>query len=226
MAVRSVTRGIRNNNPGNIRVGDPWQGIMPRSKMTPAQSMEKEFVVFESPKWGIRALARVLIMYQDKHNLSTIRQIIGRWAPTVENDTDAYVMAVARSMKVEPDAHLSMHSFEQVKPLVKAIIKHENGVQPYDDDMIDAGLILAGLEPRVRKSVAETRTGKGSAVATVGTVGTVVAAASQARDVAVQARSIWDDVVNVGIWVAVVLVVAGIGYIVYARWDDIRKGLR
>ena len=53
-------RGIRNNNPGNIRRnGDPWQGLA-------KEQNDREFFTFKSAVYGIRALARLLITYQDK----------------------------------------------------------------------------------------------------------------------------------------------------------------
>ena len=64
-------RGIRNNNPGNLRQGDDWQGLAD-------PQIDKEFCVFQSSLWGIRALARVLLNYQRKHQLHTVTQIISR----------------------------------------------------------------------------------------------------------------------------------------------------
>ena len=88
MTSKTPPRGIRNNNPGNLRrTDDPWQGLAETQTDT-------EFFVFQSPIYGIRALARTLIKYQDKHRLCTIRQLIGRWAPNTENDTVAYIKAV------------------------------------------------------------------------------------------------------------------------------------
>jgi hypothetical protein len=76
-------RGIRNHNPGNIRRnGDPWQGLA-------KDQTDREFFTFQSAVYGIRALARLLITYQDKYGLCTIETIIGRWAPAVENNTKA-----------------------------------------------------------------------------------------------------------------------------------------
>ena len=72
---RAATRGIRNHNPGNLRrSADPWQGLAP-------EQTDKDFFQFTSAKWGIRALARTLIAYQDKVGLKNIKQMIGRWAP-------------------------------------------------------------------------------------------------------------------------------------------------
>lgn len=68
-------RGIRNNNPGNLRWGDPWQGLVPE-----AQRTDKDFCQFVAPAWGIRALAITLISYQDKHDLHTVPTGSMGWA--------------------------------------------------------------------------------------------------------------------------------------------------
>ena len=73
------SRGIRNNNPGNIRRSkDKWQGA---AKEQP----DKNFVTFTSPVWGIRAIARILIRYQDNYGCDTVAKHIARWAPPSEN---------------------------------------------------------------------------------------------------------------------------------------------
>jgi hypothetical protein len=124
MTSNSESRGIRNNNPGNIRrSNDPWQGLA-------QQQTDKDFLVFQNPVYGIRALARTLIVYQDKHGLRSVRQIINRWAPAAENNTEAYVQAVAKVTGFDPDRQLDMHSFTDLKPVVAGIIRHENGQQP------------------------------------------------------------------------------------------------
>jgi hypothetical protein len=91
-------RAVRNQNPGNINAGESWEGLMPRAQMTPDQAAETRFAVFESPKWGFRALGIILLNYVRLHGLTTVRQIIGRWAPSIENDTGSYVTAVARGV--------------------------------------------------------------------------------------------------------------------------------
>lgn len=137
-----ISRGLHSNNPGNIRRdGTKWQG------MAEDQSGDAEFVVFDAPKWGIRAIARIIISYHDKYELNTIRGIIHRWAPPSENDTDAYVMDVATRVGVGADNTLDVTKYGVMRPLVEAIIHHENGSQPYGKDVLDAGLKLAGIEP-------------------------------------------------------------------------------
>ncbi|MBB4287604.1 hypothetical protein [Roseospira goensis] len=143
----TAPRGIRNHNPGNIERGAPWQGLAEPDEMTPVQRMEDRFAVFKAPEWGIRAIARVLITYQDKHGLRTVRDMLNRWAPPVENDTGAYVERVARDMGVSPDTEINVHCYDPARLMVEAIIAHENGQQPYPNDVIDRGLMLAGIEP-------------------------------------------------------------------------------
>ncbi|ASF93720.1 structural protein [Vibrio anguillarum] len=127
-----MTRGIRNNNPANIEDnGTPWRGRM---------GNDGRFIIFDSPVNGIRALARILNTYKVKHGLNTIEGIINRFAPPVENDTNSYiahaekVVGVPRNMPLTPDKYPS---------LIKVIIKHENGVQPYSDEVINAGIAAA-----------------------------------------------------------------------------------
>lgn len=136
----ATSRGIRNNNPGNIdRNETKWQG------MSKDQSSDPRFIVFDAPEWGIRALAKTLLTYQSKHGLNTVRAIINRWAPPVENNTDAYVNAVAKAVGVGPDSRIDLDNYLTIRPLVEAIIHHENGQQPYSDKEIDEGLHRAGI---------------------------------------------------------------------------------
>lgn len=133
-STQSTPRGIRLNNPGNIVYGEQWRGMA-------ADQKDPRFITFLSPEYGIRALARVLLNYQRKHGLNTVEGIITRYAPPFENNTKAYVAAVARACNVEPNAVIDVADLLPV--LVPAIIKHENGRQPYDQATIDKGIALA-----------------------------------------------------------------------------------
>ena len=143
----STARGIRNNNPGNIErnSANKWQGRMPRERMTPAQRAETRFEVFTSPAWGIRAMCVLLVNYFDRHGCDTVAKLINRWAPPVDNDTGAYVAAVAREVGVAPGEFINIHEYRRLRPLVEAIIRHENGQQPYPAEVIEEGLRLAGV---------------------------------------------------------------------------------
>ena len=213
-------RGIRNHNPGNIRrSSDPWQGLAERQS-------DVEFFTFKSPIYGIRALARTLITYQDKHGLRTIRQIIGRWAPPVENNTNAYMWAVAEATDLDADQMLDLHNFDFLFPLTKAIIKHENGQQPYTDAQITKALVLAGVEPEA-PSLQKTRTVKGGQAATAATAGVgVIEVVQQTIDPARDALVGLVPYLEVAKWLLLVVTLIGIGVMLWARIDDHRKGLR
>jgi len=131
------TRGERNNNPGNIREspGDRTQWIGER-----ATDDDKALEEFKTPQDGIRALCKVVLNYQRKHGLNTVREIIGRWAPPNENNTGAYVRAVADAMDVQPDDAIDMESAVVLTALVRAIIQHENGRIAYTPEVIEEGV--------------------------------------------------------------------------------------
>jgi len=155
-----LPRGIRNSNPGNIdRVaGVRWQGQA-------AVQKDSRFITFIDPAWGIRAIARVLITYQDKRRaadgsrIDTVREIIERWAPPVENNTDAYAKRVASALGIGPDDEaVDVYDYATMRALVLAIIQHENGKGPrdghwYGDQIITDGLARAGVISGVRHGV-------------------------------------------------------------------------
>lgn len=79
------TRGIRNNNPSNIRKGGRWKGLR-------ATQTDKEFCQFESMLYGVRALIKLLQTYVITYKCKSIRAIITRWAPPSDgNQTEAYI---------------------------------------------------------------------------------------------------------------------------------------
>jgi len=131
--------GLRGNNPGNIRVSAAkWQGAT-------GASADGRFVVFSDAKWGIRAIARLLLNYNTLYGLHTVSGLIGRWAPASENNTAAYAAAVSAALGVPEDATIDVDNADTMTALVKAIILHENGSQPYAAAVIMDGINLAGV---------------------------------------------------------------------------------
>lgn len=131
----SASRGIRNNNPGNIRKSaTKWAGQV-------ADELQKDpaFVIFLDPKYGIRAMAKILKTYFSR-GTDTIREVISTWAPATENDTRAYIASVANKMGMSPDQRLSALDLPK---LIPAIIQHENGSQPYSPEKIQEGISLS-----------------------------------------------------------------------------------
>ena len=134
----SIPRGIRNNNPGNIRISSQqWQGLA-------ADQPDSSFFTFVDSPHGIRAIIVILRTYYSKYSLNTIRGFIGRWAPPNENDTGSYVNSVARSAGVDPDSVINVQDSSLMKGIVKGIILHENGEQPYSDAIFTEAFKLAG----------------------------------------------------------------------------------
>lgn len=134
-----TARGIRNNNPGNIRWGDDWKGLAPT-----AQRTDKSFCQFTSPEYGIRAMIIILRNYQRKYGLNTVSDIIKRWAPPNENNTQAYINSVAQATGVTPEQRIDTSDNRFMVKLLQAIIKHENGEQPYSFDVFVQAINLAG----------------------------------------------------------------------------------
>lgn len=139
-----MPRGLRNNNPGNIRVGDDWRGLSERTRMTDFQRQETAFCVFSEPEWGLRAMGRILRRYQDDHGLKTPHDIIARWAPASDNnDVASYASAVARALNVGIADVIDLHDETTLAKLMKAIARHENGqVPPYSDNQYSAAIRL------------------------------------------------------------------------------------
>ena len=134
MSNNPLPRGIRNNNPGNIRYnGIEWLGLS-----TPPS--DGAFCVFTEAKFGIRALAVLFRNYKNNYGINTISGIINRFAPSTENDTAAYVAQVCKALGCAANTPLDTESEAVLLPLVKAIIRHENGQQPYTDEQIKEGL--------------------------------------------------------------------------------------
>lgn len=220
---KNLPRGIRNNNPGNIdRGADKWQGL------APDQSSDPRFCVFTDPTWGIRALARVLISYQDKYGINTVTKIIQRWAPSVENDTQAYIRSVAAQVGVKPDDKINVHTYEHLEPIVQAIIRHENGAGPlttpntwYGQDVIDAALARAGVLKKAATVAAVPVTRETVSATGLGAVGI-----AQLADMAPQITAALDksqDNLSSGSWVRIVLGVATIALAVYVAWSQVKK---
>lgn len=204
------SRGYRNKNPGNIdwNAANKWQGQIGKE----STGNPPRFAVFQTHEHGIRALALLLTTYQDRHNCRTIRQFIQRWAPSTENNTEAYVAEVARHMKLESgDYILDMHEYEDLRPLLEAIITHELGGQPYPDSVIDEGLRLAGVPKPITSAgqAAKTTTGKGAI--------TVAAAASAAATAAPAMQSLASLPQWVGVALVIGVAVVAVAYVLTQR---------
>lgn len=119
-----LPRGIRNNNPGNIRLSKTtWHG------QKPVQD-DADFAEFTTALYGLRALMKTLLTYHLKYGLDTVESIINRYAPPHENATDRYIHQVARAVKAGRTETIDLTSPALLAALARAIVLHENGRPP------------------------------------------------------------------------------------------------
>ena len=135
----TITRGVRNNNPGNIRhSANEWQG---KSALQP----DGAFVTFDGPEWGIRAMHKVLQSYQ-RAGKRTIAAMIGAWAPEVDhNNTGVYVAKVAAAVGVAPTVPVDVMDYAVAGKMIPAMIAVECAGYVYPRAVVDEGLRRAGV---------------------------------------------------------------------------------
>lgn len=114
-------KGVRNNNPGNIEMTKTlWKGEIPHT-----QNTDGRFKQFYNYAYGIRAAILNIKAYYNK-GYRTIKQIINRWAPPGENNTNAYTSYVSGYTGI-PDNIPIQYNKQTVKRIIEAIIIKENG---------------------------------------------------------------------------------------------------
>lgn len=133
MMDKKLPRGIRNNNPLNIRKGNNWKGEV-------TNSTDGEFEQFVSMQWGVRAGFKILKNYMTGYGgrvkaLTNIHDIIHRWAPPSENNCRAYIDSVCRFSGLHEFERLQFSDRNKMLALVDGMIRVECG-QPVSLDII------------------------------------------------------------------------------------------
>ena len=116
------TRGIRNDNPLNIRHGKSrWVGM--RKVQT-----DRAFVQFVERKYGYRA-AFILLRNYIRGGHNTIRKIIARWAPPSDgNNTQAYINFVSASTGIDANLELTFEEKAKLVDIVRSMAQMECGI--------------------------------------------------------------------------------------------------
>ena len=112
-----TARGIRNNNPLNIRRSDsnPWRGLA-------ARQTDRRFAQFTAREWGYRAAFCLMRTYM-------LGKIVTRWAPPSDgNDTQAYIDFVSRTTGIAADQPLRFADQEAMVGIVRSMAQMESGV--------------------------------------------------------------------------------------------------
>lgn len=133
-----IPRGIRNNNPLNIRIGNKWKGETP-------VNTDGAFEQFTKMEYGVRAAFILLRRYINRYGLNTVEKIVTRWAPRNENNTERYIERVCNYMSIFPTTKIVFEDEATMFALVDAMAIVECG-QSISFDVIRAGYTLATLE--------------------------------------------------------------------------------
>lgn len=202
--------GIRLNNPGLLEItGDKWEGMAD-------EQLHDRFITFKSAAYGIRAMARTHITYQNKYNIHTLRGMISRRAPSSENPIENYIKYVSDKSGISPDDEIDARDYKTAFEITRAIIAFENGQQPYTDAQINRGLLLAGIEPDT--ATYKSRTVVGSRVAISST------AVNASLDIIKQQLEPFSDAVPNLRYILFGVTLLGLAIMAYALFDNRRKG--
>lgn len=138
---KGLPRGMKNNNPGNIRVGNAaWQGKIPLG-----QNTDRAFEQFTTYVYGIRAMIKNLLSYY-RDGLNTVERIIYRWAPPADhNDTSAYVSTVCSRGGFSPSGRINLTDRDTMRRLVIAMTYVENARDAVTPEQFNYAWGLAGL---------------------------------------------------------------------------------
>ena len=120
---KGATRGIRNNNPLNIRHStNKWQGMAPHQT-------DKAFVQFTARKYGYRAAFVIIRNYIGLHHANTIGKIIARWAPSSDgNNTQSYINFVSKTSGIKADTPLQFADQKSMVSIVRSMAQMESAI--------------------------------------------------------------------------------------------------
>lgn len=141
-AVGSAVRGIRNNNPGNVRESslDRTQWVGER-----ASDDDPAFEEFTEMRYGVRASAIVFRNYQRLYGLRSVAAMIARWAPPNENDTPAYIAFVCKRIGVNESTPINLLDDEMCYAFLRAVFRKECGLpaEAIPEATVREGIALA-----------------------------------------------------------------------------------
>ena len=236
-----LPKGIRNNNPLNLRESPGDKTIWLHERAT---DDDAQFEEFDIPEGGIRAAAINFRTYKIKWGVRTVHELVTRWAPPkgkdangvpYTQDTNAYIRLVCNALGVDSGIEvpprtrdvIDLEDWETLFSLMKVMIRHENGPAPrnwqgrddgtwYSDDLIIRGMNMARVtRPSVAEQVTRSPTVQTAAVTAVGgaTIGI-----SELLTVANAGKGFAEmDMMAMGRILLVVLVVLGSLYIINRR---------
>ncbi len=140
-SIANLARGLRNNNPGNVQLTVPatqWIGWVGAD-----QQSDPVYVQMQSMAAGVRMALTVFRNYQKNYGLKNIAELIARWAPPSENDTETYVANVAARVGIAPGFTIDLRNRDTAYDFLRAVFRQENGVAA---ELIPASTLYDGIE--------------------------------------------------------------------------------
>ena len=215
----SEPRGIRNNNPTNIEwsASTQWQGLA-------SPPSDGRFARFTDPQWGLRATLVILRNYQ-KRGLTTLRQMVSTWAPSVENNVENYLGVLVKYTGLRESSTVDLTDKDLVIKLLRGMVRVECGAAPkgtangdwMDDSVYEAAWSLS-------KPMSKSKTVGGAAGAAAATVaGAVVEVAQSQMDVIIGAGSAWP---KYAVAISTLVALCCIGVVIYSRLKARTEGIR
>ena len=109
---KTIPRGIRNNNPLNIKHGDKWQGLADVQR-------DPVFCQFREMAYGCRAAFIILRRYINRYGLNTVDKIVHRWCP--DHTAESYVQTVCKRMGIGRNEPVRFENEQQMLALFQAM---------------------------------------------------------------------------------------------------------
>jgi len=157
----NATRGIRNNNPGNLRpeIGNNWVGQIG----TDESGSTGEFCKFDTPENGLRAMGIIALNYQVNDGITNLTDFGNRWAPPSDNaGASDYGEQLASTLGVNPQGAFDLLIGDpfQLWEIMKAISINENGkaltVATYTDEIFKTGAAMAFAAKELQNPMTQT----------------------------------------------------------------------
>lgn len=166
--IKNLPRGLRNNNPGNLRISNiKWQGKIPNN-----QNTDRAFEQFQNIVFGIRAMLTDVANDITVKKLNTLRKLINSYAPPSENDTINYINFVSKATGLNQDAEIKLTP-DLLSKIVKSKILIENGtnavnkVLPNLDSLIIEAIQTLNAATKSRINFKKVATGAGAILALI-----------------------------------------------------------
>lgn len=116
----------RFNNPGNLRWAEGYETSNTKSG---------KFAVFPTLDEGVLAATKQLQIYGQR-GTNTVRDIVSKWAPSNENNTEEYIRHVVRSTKFNENEKLNLNDPYVLAKLISAMASKEGAGSRVTEDRV------------------------------------------------------------------------------------------